>query len=315
MTCFILSRLSQALLALFVISILTFALLAAVGGDALTALRGDPQISEEAIRRLSYVYNLDQPLPLRYARWLFQLVSRGDFGQSFSYQTSVWSVLKPRLLATTLLAAAALIIALLTSALLGSMSASRPNSLIDRLSGLLILLAASTPRIVLALAMLALMASGMLQSSRGSFAWQLVLPALVLSVPLIAIFLAQTRDALKAALALDFVQVARAKGLRETTILWRHALPAALNPMITTFGYSLGSLMSGSVVVESILNRPGLGQLSVAAVRARDVPLLMGVVMLTSTAVLAGNLLADLLLRLSDPRLRSLADSSSSSLV
>ncbi len=82
--------------------------------------------------------------------------------------------------------------------------------------------------------------------------------------------------------------------------------------MITTFGYSLGGLMSGSVVVESILNRPGLGQLSVAAVRARDVPLLMGVVMLTSTAVLEGNLLADLLLRLSDPRLRS---SSSSSLV
>ncbi|MEJ7617166.1 MAG: ABC transporter permease [Pyrinomonadaceae bacterium] len=319
----ILSRLLQALLALLLISTLTFSLLAAVGGDALTALRVDPLISEESIRRLSRVYNLDQPLHLRYARWVSGLLLRGDLGQSFFYQSSVWSVLKPRLSSTLLLASAALMMAVACSALLGAASARRPNSLIDRFCGLVILLTASTPRIVLALAALALIASmpaaadRAFQTTPGSFSWrgasgdvwQLCLAAFVLSVPLVAIFLGQTRDALKAALALDFVRVARAKGLSERAVLFRHALRAALNPLITTFGYSLGSLMSGSVVVETILNWPGLGQLSVTAVRNRDVPLLMGVVMLTSAAVLLGNLLADVLQHLSDPRLRRAADS------
>lgn len=314
----ILSRLLQALLALFLISALTFALLAAVGGDALTALRVDPLISEETIRRLSRIYNLDEPLHLRYASWISGLLLRGDLGQSFFYQSSVWSVLKPRLSSTLLLAGVALVMAVAFSALLGAASARRPGSSVDRLCGSVILLTASTPRIVLALAALAIIASmpaagGAFQAAPGGFnwrgganyMWQLCLAALVLSVPLVAIFLAQTRDALKAALALDFVRVARAKGLSERAVLFRHALRAALNPVITTFGYSLGNLMSGSVVVETILNWPGLGQLSVAAVRSRDVPLLMGVVMLTSTAVLIGNLLADVLQHLCDPRLRA----------
>jgi peptide/nickel transport system permease protein len=106
------------------------------------------------------------------------------------------------------------------------------------------------------------------------------------------------------ALAQDFVQVARAKGLPERTVIMRHALRDALNPLITLFGYAFGSVVSGSVIVETVLGWPGLGALSVNAVRYRDVPLLMGVVMITATAVLAGNLLADILLRLNDPRLR-----------
>ena len=100
------------------------------------------------------------------------------------------------------------------------------------------------------------------------------------------------------------MQVARAKGLTERAVILRHALRAALNPLITIFGYSLGGTISGSVIVETVLGWPGLGQLSVVAVRSRDVPLLMGVVLVTSTAVLAGNLVADILLRFNDPRLR-----------
>ena len=98
--------------------------------------------------------------------------------------------------------------------------------------------------------------------------------------------------------------MARAKGLSERAVVLRHALRAALNPLITVFGLSVGVLISGSVIVETVLGWPGLGQLSVAAVRGRDVPLLMGVVLMTSTAVLAGNLLADILQRANDPRLR-----------
>jgi peptide/nickel transport system permease protein len=193
---------------------------------------------------------------------------------------------------------------------LGSMAARRPHSWIDKLCGALILLASSTPRIVLALIALALAARTSLFSlgAEGTGAGRdflsLLLPAFVLSVPLIALFLAQVRDGLSAALAEEFVQVARAKGLSERVVTLRHALRAALNPLITIFGYSLGGLVSGSVIVERVFNRKGLGDLSVDALRSRDVPLLMGVVLVTSTAVLVGNLIADILLRFNDPRLR-----------
>jgi peptide/nickel transport system permease protein len=115
----------------------------------------------------------------------------------------------------------------------------------------------------------------------------------VLSVPALALFLAQVRDGLGLALREEFVQVARAKGLSERVVTLRHALRAALNPLITIFGYSLGGLISGSVIVERVFNRKGLGDLSVDALRSRDVPLLMAVVLVTSTAVLIGNLLSE----------------------
>jgi ABC-type dipeptide/oligopeptide/nickel transport system permease component len=172
------------------------------------------------------------------------------------------------------------------------------------------LLASSTPRIVLALAALAFAASTSLfsigagaTSAAGSLL-NILLPALVLAVPLVAIFLAQVRDGLGVALHEEFVQVARAKGLSERVVTLRHALRSALNPIITIFGYSLGNVVGGSVIVETVLGWPGLGQLSVMAVRSRDVPLLMGVVLVTATAVLVGNLIADILLRFNDPRLR-----------
>jgi peptide/nickel transport system permease protein len=130
------------------------------------------------------------------------------------------------------------------------------------------------------------------------------LPALVLSVPLLALFLAQTRECVTMALAQDHVQVARAKGLPEHSVLLRHVLRPALNPLISIFGFSLGGILSGSVIVEQVLDWPGLGQLSVVAVQSRDVPLLLGVVSVAATAVLLSNLLADLLLRWNDPRLR-----------
>jgi peptide/nickel transport system permease protein len=289
---------------------LTFALLAAAGGDALTALRNDPLVTERTIEEQRHIYGLDQPLAIRYTRWLAGLV-RGEMGESFSFRAPVWTILRPRLLNTLSLAATALLIAWAFALTLGSLAARRPRSWIDKLCDVLILLASSTPRIVLALAALAFAASTSLfsigsgaTSSAGSLL-NILLPATVLSVPLIALFLAQVRDGLTHALHEEFVQVARAKGLSERVVTLRHALRAALNPLITIFGYSLGGLVSGSVVVETVLGWPGLGQLSVMAVRSRDVPLLMGVVLLTATAVLIGNLIADILLRLNDPRLRA----------
>jgi peptide/nickel transport system permease protein len=305
----ILSRSLQGIVVLLVVSVLTFSLLAAAGGDALTALRNDPLVTEKTIEEQRHIYGLDQPLAVRYARWLGSL-ARGQMGESFFFRAPVWTILRPRLLSTLSLAVTALLIAWIIALALGSMAARRPRSWIDKLCGVVIMLASSTPRIVLALAALAFAASTSLFSigagekgAAGSLL-NILLPALVLAVPLVALFLAQVRDGLGRALREEFVQVARAKGLSERVVTLRHALRAALNPLITIFGYSLGNLVGGSVIVETVLGWPGLGQLSVIAVRSRDVPLLMGVVLVTATAVLIGNLIADILLRFNDPRLR-----------
>ena len=313
----IVSRLWQGALVLLVVSALAFVLLAAAGGDALSGLLGDPLVTREMIENLRRVYALDQPLYVRYGRWLGGALLRGDLGHSFFFHAPVAGVLWPRLYNTLLLAVASITLAASISLALGAWAARRPRGWVDRLCGLIILLAASTPRLVLALAALALaartslLAPGVAEQGAGGVAssWaaplvRLLLPALVLAVPTVALLLAQTREGLGAALAEDFVRVARAKGLPERVVVLRHALRAALNPLITVFGYSLGAALSGSVVVETVLGWPGLGQLSVIAVRSRDVPLLLGVVLATSAAVLAGNLLADILQLANDPRLR-----------
>jgi peptide/nickel transport system permease protein len=307
----IVTRLLQGVVVLLVVSALTFWLLAAAGGDALTSLSADPMVSQTALAKLRHVYGFDQPLAVRYLHWLADL-AHGQLGYSFYFHAPVLTIIAPRLLRTLLLAAVALVIAWSIALTLGALAARRPGSWLDRLSETVVLLAASLPRIVLALAALALAARTRLFTVGGAGRdlagvynpLAVLVPAFVLAVPLIALFLAQTREGLGAALTEDFVRVARAKGLPERTVVLRHALRAALNPLITIFGYSLGSVVSGSIIVESVLGWPGLGQLGVTAVFNRDVPLLLGIVLITATAVLAGNLLADILLRLNDPRLR-----------
>lgn len=304
----ILDRLLQGVVVLLLVSALTFALLAAAGGDALTALQNNPQVSEATLNRLRHVYGLDQPLAVRYLRWLAG-VARGRLGDSIYFQRPVAEVLWPRWWRTLALALAALLLAWPVALVLGIMAARRAGRWLDRLCSVLVLVGASTPRLLLALVALAVavrvapLNAGLPveTAARGYSIWS---PALVLCVPLLALFLAQTRECVAAALEQEHVWVARAKGLPERSLLLRHVLRPALNPLISVFGYSLGSVLSGSVIVEQVLDWPGLGQLSVIAVLSRDVPLLLGVVLLAAAAVLIGNLVADLLLRWNDPRLR-----------
>ncbi|HEX5706541.1 MAG TPA: ABC transporter permease [Pyrinomonadaceae bacterium] len=306
MLALLVSRLAQGIVVLFAVTLLTFALLGAAGGDAVSAVYDDPRVSAESLARLRAIHGLDRPFHVRYARWLTSALG-GDLGTSIYFQTSVGSLLAPRLARTLALGAAALLLSLVVAFSLGVAAARRRGSWADRLSAALELTASSTPRIVLALVALVLAARWALFESGGAGGTVLrfLLAAVVLAAPLVAIFLAQVRDGLGEALREDFVQLARAKGLRERVVLVRHAMRAALNPVITVFGFSLGSALSGSVIVETVLGWPGVGQLSVAAVRARDVPLLMGIVLATSLAVLVGNLVADVLLHLNDPRVAS----------
>ena len=311
----ILSRTWQGLVVLLVVSALTFALLAAAGGDALGELASEQGASEATLQEMRRAYGLDRPLAARYLHWLSNL-ARGRMGESFYYHAPVAAIIWPRFLRTLGLSAVALALALSFSLALGALAARRACSFWDRASEAVILLTASTPRIVLALVTLAVVArtswfpiggaaAGGGETLSADFSPLRILPpAVVLALPLVALFLAQTREGLSQALAQDFVRVARAKGLPERVVIMRHALRDALNPLITLTGYAAGSVLSGSVIVETVLGWSGLGALSVNAVRHRDVPLLMGVVMVTATAVLVANFVADLLLRLNDPRLR-----------
>jgi len=306
-------RIVQGAFVLVVISWLTFWLLAAAGGDAVSAMGVDAKLSAATIENLRGVYALDQPSGVRYVRWLGGVVT-GDLGFSFYYQAPVSLIILPRLARTLVLAACAFLLAWMMAIMLGVLPrlfALSKSQLIfrrgfDAVINVFIVLAASTPRIVLALVVLAIMARGgsAMFETGETIASRLVPAAFVLALPLIALFLAQTRDGLESILAEDYVRVARAKGLRERAVILRHVLRPMLNPLLTIGGTSLGALMSGSVIVESIFGWNGLGQLIIIAVRSRDVALLMGIVLISATCVLIGNLCADVMVRFNDPRLR-----------
>ena len=296
----------QGLMMILIVSAVTFALLGLAGGDALTQLRDNPQVSAVTLERLRSVYGLDQPLPARYFRWLSGAVT-GDLGESTYFRVPVSSLVWARSLSTFVLGTAAFAIALAFAVPLSLLGVRYKSKTINALIDLLILVSASTPRIVLALVALAISvrvsASAMDRSSVVLF-W---LAALALSAPLISAFLAQFHGELKRTMREDFITLARAKGLSESTVIFRHAIRPALNPILTIAGLSLGGVLGGSVIVESVLGRPGIGTLMVSAVRARDLPLVMGIVLFTSTAVWLGNAFAELLQAVNDKRIRDLS--------
>ncbi|HKP69122.1 MAG TPA: ABC transporter permease [Pyrinomonadaceae bacterium] len=293
----------QGLMMVLIVSMVTFALLNLAGGDAFSQLLDNPQISAATIENLRKVYGLDKPLATRYATWLGGAVV-GELGESMYFRVPVGGLVWTRLVSTLALSVAALGIAVIVSFGLGIAAARYKNRWLERLVEAVVFLTASTPRIVLALFALAIVARATAAYADATSVMSFWFAAAAMATPLISIFLAQLHDGLTETMAEDFVQLARAKGLSESVIVARHAIRAALNPVLTVFGISLGGLLGGSVIVESVLGREGLGTLMVSAVRGRDLPLVMGIVLATSTAVWLGNTLAELLQAWNDKRMR-----------
>ena len=288
-----------------IVSAVTFALLGFAGGDALTQLRDNPQISEVTIERLRSVYGLDQPLPIRYFRWLSSAVT-GDLGESTYFRVPVSGLVWARSVSTFLLGTAAFAIALTFAVPLSLIGVRYQTKIIAAFIDLLILLTASTPRIVLSLFALAISVRLTASAVDASAAVLFSLAALALSAPLVSNFVAQFHGELQRTMREDFIKLARAKGLTESAVIVRHAVRPAINPLLTIAGLSLGGVLGGSVIVESVLGRQGLGTLMVSAVRARDLPLVMGIVLFTSTAVWLANALGELLQAANDKRIRDL---------
>jgi peptide/nickel transport system permease protein len=319
MKTYILRRFLQMIPLLFGISALTFILLQLAPGDFLNQMAENPAISPATIEAMRRNFGLDRPWYVQYALYLRNILLHFDFGESFSRHQPVFRVIADGLSNTLLLAGAAAIVTWGLALPLGIWAAVRQYSWIDKTLSLIAFIWLSVPEILSGLLLLMLAArtgwfpvGGMRSidydelSALGKaqdLLWHLALPALVVGLVPLASRMRQMRGNLLDVLRLDYVTTARSKGLDERVVVYKHALRNALNPMITLFGYTLGALVSGSFVAEIIFSWPGLGRLTLDAILTQDQYLVMGSVLMASVVLILGNLIADLLLAVADPRI------------
>ncbi|MGA3089630.1 MAG: ABC transporter permease [Terriglobales bacterium] len=312
-------RLARALLLLIGVSALCFWFTQMAPGTFFDEMRLNPQISPQTIRALRSQYGWDQPLLVRYERWVRSAL-HADFGYSIAYNLPVAPLLWSRAKNTLLLTTVALFLTWLTSVPLGVWTASRRGSLLDRAVGLLSSLLNSVPELVIAVSLLAiavrwrlLPVGGMMSPDSESLTpWarfsdltlHLVLPLLILVLSETAVIVRHVRASVLEILGAPYVEAARGLGIKPARLLFRHVLPAAANPAISLLGFSVAGLLSGSLMVEVVCGWPGLGPLLVEATLSRDYSLVIGGIMLSALFMIGGNLLADILLLAWDPRIR-----------
>ncbi len=301
------------------VSLLTFLLMSLAPGDYFTTLSQNPQISQETIMRLKAQFHLDKPWYVQYFFWLKNVLC-GDFGYSMSYKIPATELIMARLWNTFLLSFFALLIAWAIAIPLGIWAAVKKDSWVDRASSFIAFVGLSIPDVLLSLLALLFAAStgwfpvGGAQSALHDlmspaeqfwdFAHHLILPALVLAAADLAGIMRQMRSCLLDTLRAEYLTAARARGLSEGWVIYKHALRNAINPLLTIFGYSLAALLSGAFIVENIMAWPGLGRLTIEAYTQKDSYLVVDCVVMATVLLVVGNFIADLLLAWNDPRIR-----------
>ena len=309
MTAYLTRRLATLPLLLLGISAVAFTLLnIAPGEPAENALRRrNPGATPNpaAIAQMRAELGLDAPMPTRYIRWLTSAL-RGDLGESYLSEQDVAGQLARSTAPTATLAASALVMAISAALPLGVISALRRGGLIDSLGRLTALVGASVPSYALAYGLIILFAVKLswLPALGYGDAAQLALPALALSLAPMAQLTRLVRASMLETLAQDYIVTARGKGLANSVIASRHALRNALLPAISALGVSVGNLLGGAVIIETIFGWPGLGQLIVTAATTRDYPIVQGFALYVAAITMLVNLFADILLRIADPRIR-----------
>jgi peptide/nickel transport system permease protein len=309
---FLAKRLSTTLATLLFVSMLIFGLQQLLPGDPAKILAGEEQ-DPNVIAYLHKKLHLDDPLPVRYGYWVGGAL-RGDLGESVRNQQPVLDLVLQKLPVTAELALLAFLIAVAIGIPAGVVSAIARGTVWDTLANAFALWGISTPNFWLGILLILLFsvqlgwlpASGYVPPSedlRANLA-AMVMPAFVLGNAIAAVLMRHTRSAMLQVLSSDYVRTARAKGLREPVVVLKHALRNALTPVITLGALELGTLLSGAVLTEQVFTIPGFGKLIVDAVFNRDYAVVQGVVLVTATAYIALNLLADLAYVLANPRLR-----------
>jgi len=316
---YIFKRILIAIPLLLGISLLTFFLMQATPGNFFDTLKLNPQISAETIKRYEELYHLNRPLLEQYFHWIKNLVQL-DFGYSFFYNCPVSKVIYDRMFNTFVLALASLIITWFIAIPLGIWTAVHRNRFVDRLFSFLSFATLSIPSFFLAIVLLYFLSQFKLLPLGGMYSANfeelkgfekfldllkhLIIPTLAISLGSIAALQRIMRGNMLDTLRQQYILSARAKGLPENKVIYRHALRNAINPLVTIFGYHLSDLLSGAALIEIICNWPGLGTVMLTAVRAKDMYLVMTSMVMGGILLLLGNLIADILLAMVDPRIR-----------
>ncbi|MBD2296910.1 ABC transporter permease [Anabaena sphaerica FACHB-251] len=318
---YVIKRLLQALLTIFLASALSFFIMKLSPGDYVDTLRQNPKISPERIEEIRQQFGLDKSWPEQFWLWLRQIVTKGDFGTSFVYQRSVSSLLWERVPATLLLAIASLFITWAIAIPLGILAAVKQNLPTDKILQVLSYAGQGFPSFITALFLLffaqittPLFPVGNMTSIDHAeltwlgkildIGWHMILPLIALSITSFAGLQRIMRGQLLDVLRQDYIQTARAKGLPENRVIYVHALRNAINPLITLLGFELASLLSGAFITENFFNWPGLGKLTLQAVLAKDQYLVMASLVMSAVLLILGNLIADLMLKAADPRIK-----------
>ena len=307
---------------LFFVSILVFFLLWLSPGDFLAEASIRPDIPESFIEEMRQNYGLDKPWYIQYLIWVKNAITL-DFGHSMSYNIPVMDLIAQRLPATFLLSCTSMLFIWSIAIPLGILAAIKQDSWFDKTSRFLASITMSIPEFLLAVLLLYLIARtgvlpiGGLTSVNHEFLspiekildylHHLILPTLVLGTVGISGMMRVMRANFMDYMREDFVRTARAKGLPEGTIMFKHVLRNAINPLITSFGFAFSSLLSGSLLVEKVLNFPGLGLLIFDSFMKEDQYVVMASILMSCTMLVFGNLFADILLAWTDPRIRSSA--------
>ena len=304
MTRYVARRLTLSLLILFGVTVVVFALIHLAPGDP-ARLMLDDTAPEEEVRAMRKTLGLDRPLPLQY--WLFlSNALRGDLGRSLYYKQPALGIILEHLPATVELTFAALLVSLVVAVPMGILSAVRRDSIWDYAGMLLATVGQATPVYWLGLMFILLFSVQwtLLPSSGRGGLENLVMPAVTLGAPLMALVTRLVRSGTLDILGEDYIRTARAKGVSERRVIYRHALRNMLIPLVTVVGLQLGALLGGAVITETIFAWPGVGRLIVTAITARDYPLVQAATLLVSVYFVAINLLLDVLYVCIDPRIR-----------
>ena len=307
-------RLGQSAILLVLVSMIGFGLLHLIPGGPLSQFANTPGMSTATLAQISHQMGLDRPLPIQYGDWAWHLL-RGDWGRSYRDQSPVLAVIASHLGATMELMLSSTLLAMLSGTWVGVLGAVRRYSLADTLATVGAMVALSIPTFWFGLVMIYVFAiwlawlpsgnissegaSGLLDSLR-----HLVLPCAVLTLVTVATWSRFMRASMLDVVSQDYIRTARAKGLSRRAVLIHHALRNALLPMITIAGLQIPTLLGGALVTETVFTWPGMGRLFLDSIGYRDYPVVMGLLLFSAILVLLGNLLADTLYVLADPRIR-----------
>ena len=315
---FITKRLLKAIPQLIIISMILFGIIALVPGDFVSA-QSNPNMKPEQVARLREIYDLDKPVHIRYLKWVKSAV-RGDFGDSLSFNQPVSSVIGGYIWNSFYLSLTSLIITLLIGIPLGIICAVKQYSLFDKISTSFVFLSLSIPSFFLALVLVKIFAldlkicplSGMTTTGTNltglshilDVIKHMVLPVITLSLLNIGAWMKYVRNCMLEVINQDYIRTARAKGLKEKVVIYKHALRNASVPIITYLGLCIPGLFSGALITETVFAWPGIGRLAYDAIGNRDYTLLMGFNMISAVLLILGNLLADVLYSIADPRVK-----------